>query len=76
MQPFHLAAAAGVRNPGLKFQSSFLGQFAPSLGMPFVLFQETLEKTHFQESLSMLGDRGLLLELSFYLCDWYAKGHK
>lgn len=36
-------------NPkGLNFKAAYWGQFALSAGMPFVLFQETLEKTHFQ----------------------------
>lgn len=33
---------------GLNFKAVYWGQFALSVGMPFVLFQETLEKTHFR----------------------------
>lgn len=56
MKPFYLAAAGELKPKGLNFKAVYQGKFALSLGMPFVLFQETLQKTHFQETLNMLGN--------------------
>lgn len=53
IEPFYLQQLEN-QPQGSNFKAVYWDQFALTLGMPFVLFQETLEKTHFQETLNML----------------------
>lgn len=53
IEPFYLQQLEN-QPQGSNFKAVYWDEFALTLGMPFVLFQETLEKTHFQEPLNML----------------------